>query len=68
MLHIQESQRLITHRNTGAYVKVVAADSISQAAMKDLAELCQFGPDGRAGPMVITGLARGAMHSHSSGE
>jgi hypothetical protein len=44
----------LTPATQSLLLKVMAEDHVAAAAMKDLAELCQFGPDGRAGSDWLT--------------
>jgi phage terminase large subunit-like protein len=69
ILHIQENQRIITHRNTRAFLKVIAADSETVGGKKTIGllidELWLFGK--RAGSEAMFREAKGGLASHPEG-
>lgn len=69
MLMVQDYQRLVTHKDSGAYLKVVAADEATvtgkKASFVFVDELHEFGKKGRASNMLLE--ATGGLASRPEG-
>ena len=69
MLKVQDYHRLVTHKDTGAFLKVVAADEATVAGKKAsfvfVDELHEFGKKGRASNMLLE--ATGGLASRPEG-
>ncbi|WP_312588989.1 terminase large subunit [Comamonas terrigena] len=69
MLKVQDYHRLVTHKDTGAFLKVVAADEATvtgkKASFVFVDELHEFGKKGRASNMLLE--ATGGLTSRPEG-
>lgn len=69
MLMVQDYQRLVTHKDSGAFLKVVAADEATvtgkKASFVFVDELHEFGKKGRASNMLLE--ATGGLASRPEG-